>query len=84
MQLTAAVDADDRYLELDEPFEPPALLAYIQVDSEVMLVARGFGAARIRVRRGQGGTTAASHEVGAAVESIGGGGPHTHDYLEPD
>lgn len=70
MQLTQSIGADDRYLDLDEPYIPSSLFSYVQIGSEVMLVGNGVGTNRIKVRRAQIETTAASHTSGTAVEPV--------------
>lgn len=76
-ELTAAIDANDEVLNIDTL--PPS--PYVQIDDEVMEI-RGVKPEQIypptqelqpptiRVRRGVGGTTAASHADGATLEPV--------------
>ena len=68
--LSAGIDNDDRWLTLGSVVGFPAEGNFrIIVDSEIMLVARVLGKTFLVVR-GQEGTSAASHDTGAAVYHI--------------
>lgn len=89
MQLTEAIDANDRTLLLDEAYEPAAAegrYSFLQVGSEVMVVIRGEGTTELYVRRGKAGTAAAPHDAGSEVTYYGGGsgevGAHATSHEE--